>query len=230
MKLSWGWAFGLAVVVSIAGATGAGAANAPRGVHHAKAAEPHLSEGHRAGGRHAAARPAASSKTAHASAAHSKGTHAARTRAAEDAAPVLTARGRGRASLRRASLRTRRHGPFERFTASSFASGDIFAGDVTAGEDPVVRQAAIAALGDMNGTAVVINPSNGRILAMVNQKLALSPGAEPCSTIKITVAMAALSEGLVNRDTMVKLPGFRMNMTQALAKSNNLYFEQQPVL
>jgi cell division protein FtsI/penicillin-binding protein 2 len=102
----------------------------------------------------------------------------------------------------------------------------MLAGDVTAGEDPVVRQAAIDALGDMNGTAVVIDPSNGRILAMVNQKLALSPGAEPCSTIKITVAMAALSEGLVTRDTPVKLPGFHMNMTQALAKSNNLYFEE----
>src|SRR6202034_3553936 len=69
-------------------------------------------------------------------------------------------------------------------------------------------------------------PSNGRILAMVNQKLALSPGAEPCSTIKLSVAMAALSEGLVTRDTMVKLPGFRMNLTEALAKSNNLYFEE----
>ena len=78
----------------------------------------------------------------------------------------------------------------------------------------------------MNGTAVVIDPSNGRILAMVNQKLALSPGAEPCSTIKLTVAMAALSEGIVTRDTPVQLPGFRMNMTQALAKSNNLYFEE----
>jgi penicillin-binding protein 2 len=94
------------------------------------------------------------------------------------------------------------------------------------GEDPVVRQAAINALGDMNGTAVVIDPSNGRILAMVNQKLALSPGAEPCSTIKLTVALAALSEGLVTRDTPVQLAGFRMNMTQALAKSNNLYFEE----
>src|SRR5579863_4163202 len=38
---------------------------------------------------------------------------------------------------------SRHHRYFERFTASSFASGDIFAGDVTAGEDPVVRQAAI---------------------------------------------------------------------------------------
>jgi cell division protein FtsI/penicillin-binding protein 2 len=61
---------------------------------------------------------------------------------------------------------------------------------------------------------------------MVNQKLALSPGAEPCSTIKLTVAMAALSEGLVTRDTPVQLAGFRMKMTDALAKSNNLYFEE----
>jgi cell division protein FtsI/penicillin-binding protein 2 len=122
-------------------------------------------------------------------------------------------------------LRVHRHRYYERFTASSFASSDIFAEDITAGEDPVVRQAAIDALGDMNGTAVVINPSNGRILAMVNQKLALSPGAEPCSTIKLSVALAALSEGIVTRETPVQLPGFRMNMSQALAKSNNLYFE-----
>jgi cell division protein FtsI/penicillin-binding protein 2 len=127
--------------------------------------------------------------------------------------------------VRRTAYLSRRHHYYEQFTASSFARGDIFAGDMTAGEDPVVRQAAIDALGDMNGTAVVIDPSNGRVLAMVNQKLALSPGAEPCSTIKITVAMAALSEGLVTKDTMVQLPGFRMNMTEALAHSNNLYFE-----
>jgi cell division protein FtsI/penicillin-binding protein 2 len=131
-----------------------------------------------------------------------------------------------RATARQAALHRTRHHYYERFTASSFAGSDQFAGDLTAGEDPIVRQAALDALGDMNGTAVVIDPSNGRILAMVNQKLALSPGAEPCSTIKLTVAMAALSEGLVTRDTPVQLPGFRMNMTQALAKSNNLYFEE----
>jgi cell division protein FtsI/penicillin-binding protein 2 len=132
------------------------------------------------------------------------------------------------ASLQQAVVtRRHRHRYYgERFTASSFAKGDIFAGDVTAGEDPVVRQAAIDALGDMNGTAVVIDPSNGRILAMVNQRLALSPGAEPCSTIKLSVALAALSEGLVTRDTPVQLAGFRMNMTDALARSNNLYFEE----
>ena len=134
--------------------------------------------------------------------------------------------GTASASLHHAVLSRRHHRYYERFTASSFAKGDIFADDITAGEDPVVRQAAIDALGDMNGTAVVIDPANGRILAMVNQKLALSPGAEPCSTIKLSVALAALSEGLVTRDTPVQLAGFRMNMTDALAKSNNLYFEE----
>ena len=123
------------------------------------------------------------------------------------------------------ALRRRHHGPVERFYASSFTDS-LTLGDSASGEDPVVRAAAVQALGNMNGTALAIDPSNGRILAMVNQKLALSPGAEPCSTIKITVAMAALSEGLVTRDTPVQLAGFRMNMTDALAKSNNLYFEE----
>ena len=56
---------------------------------------------------------------------------------------------------------------------SSFAEG-LTAGDITTGEDPVVRQAAIDALGNMNGTVVAIEPTSGRVLAMVNQKLALS--------------------------------------------------------
>jgi penicillin-binding protein 2 len=73
---------------------------------------------------------------------------------------------------------------------------------------------------------VAIDPSNGRILAMVNQKLALSRGAEPCSTIKLTVALAALEEGIVTRDTPVNLGhGYHLTLTDALAHSNNLYFE-----
>jgi penicillin-binding protein 2 len=122
-------------------------------------------------------------------------------------------------------LRTR-HRYYERFTAHSFTNEDISQGDITAGEDPVVRQAAIDALGNMNGTVVAIDPSNGRILAMVNQKLALSSGAEPCSTIKISVALAALQEGIVTKDTQVDLGHrYHMDMTEALARSNNLYFE-----
>ena len=121
--------------------------------------------------------------------------------------------------------RTRRHVTSERFTASSFAD-NLTLGDVTAGEDPVVRAAAIEALGDMNGTVLAIEPSSGRILAMVNQKLALSSGAEPCSTIKIAVALAALDEGLVTRDTPVNLGGhYTVDLTKALAMSINPYFE-----
>ncbi len=119
----------------------------------------------------------------------------------------------------------RRHRYYERFSTSSFAS-DITEGDVTAGEDPVVRQAAIDALGNMNGTVVAIEPTSGRVLAMVNQKLALSGGAQPCSTIKLSVALAALSEGVIDEQTEVPLGRrSRMNLTEALAHSNNAYFE-----
>jgi penicillin-binding protein 2 len=209
MKLSCALIVGLAVAG--AGAGRVDALNAPHTLHHPRSQ--HIIDTHRPV-HHAAHAAAASAPGYQPAAAH----HAA----AHSAAKV----GNGAATIRRASLHGRRHRYYERFTASSFASADQFTGDIVTGEDPVVRQAAVDALGDMNGTAVVIDPANGRILAMVNQKLALSPGAEPCSTIKITVAMAALSEGIVTRDTMVQLPGFRMNMTQALAKSNNLYFEE----
>jgi len=73
---------------------------------------------------------------------------------------------------------------------------------------------------------VAIEPTSGRILAMVNQKLALSSGAQPCSTIKLTVALAALSEGLIDKETQVSLGSrSRMSLTEALARSNNAYFE-----
>jgi membrane carboxypeptidase/penicillin-binding protein len=228
------------------GALSAAAFDAQHKPARAKTTEPHLAQPHRAAGHHAATH-AARRSTSHAGTAHARAAHVA-SKAAPARQQKLTVKSTAKAgargvahtsrtverttrhataqTIRRVGHTIRRHRYYERFTASSFARGDIFAGDVTAGEDPVVRQAAINAMGDMNGTAVVINPANGRILAMVNQKLALSPGAEPCSTIKITVALAALSERLVSSDTPVRLAGFRMNMTQALAKSNNLYFEE----
>lgn len=156
-----------------------------------------------------------------------------RHRAARSSARSATrssARSSTHAMHRAAYTRTRAHRRrrrryYERFTASSYAQ-DQTLGDVTGGEDPIVRQAAIDALGDMNGTVVVIDPSNGRILAMVNQRLALSSGAEPCSTIKLSVALAALEEGIITKDTPVNLGGrYHMDLTEALAHSNNLYFE-----
>jgi penicillin-binding protein 2 len=113
----------------------------------------------------------------------------------------------------------------EVFYTSSFAD-HITEGDVSDGEDLVVRQAAVAALGHMNGTVLAIEPTSGRVLAMVNQKLALSGGAEPCSTIKLSVALAALSEGMITKETEVKIgTRYQMNLTTALAHSNNQYFE-----
>lgn len=128
------------------------------------------------------------------------------------------------ASVTRTSAHSR-HRYYERFSTSSFAQ-DITEGDVTTGEDPIVREAAIDALGGMNGTVVAIEPTSGRILAMVNQKLALSSGAQPCSTIKLSVALAALNEGIITKETQVRLGGqYHMNLTMALAHSNNAYFE-----
>ena len=221
MRISRNWVVAL---VLIGCTVGAWALDSPPSPHRVRTTERHLSVSHSSAAHRAAtarpAQPAARSTSARNAATHSS------AKAAPSSQARLTARGTARANARRAALHPRHHHSYERFTASSFAKGDIFADDITAGEDPVVRAAAINAMGDMNGTAVVIDPANGRILAMVNQKLALSPGAEPCSTIKLTVAMAALSEGLVTRDTPVQLAGFHMNMTQALAKSNNLYFEE----
>jgi penicillin-binding protein 2 len=152
--------------------------------------------------------------------------HLARARSTNAPAAVHHAAGTtNRTSLTRVSASNRRHTYHERFFMSSFAEG-IAAGDITEGEDPVVRQAAVDALGNMNGTVVAIEPTSGRVLAMVNQKLALSSGAQPCSTIKLSVALAALSEGLVSKETEVPLGGrSRMNLTEALAHSNNAYFE-----
>jgi penicillin-binding protein 2 len=124
------------------------------------------------------------------------------------------------------TTRGRRRYVGEHFYASSYTDSDQTTADVIAGEDPIVRQAAIDALGNMNGTIVAIDPATGRILAMVNQPLALSAGATPCSTIKVPVALAALSEGLITKETKVSLGGgYHMDLTTALAHSNNLYFE-----
>ena len=182
-------------------------------------------------------------KKAHAAAAHVS-SHAAPAKRGHVA--VATTRGRGAVSRgaagRGSAARSRnvvvlvrgRRGRMirsryvEHFSAPSFTSNvdSTTQGDIVAGEDPLVRASLLEALGTFNGTALAIDPKNGRILSMVNQKLALGPGAEPCSTIKLTVALAALSEGLITKDTEVNLGrGYRVNLTYALARSINPYFE-----
>src|SRR5580700_2185240 len=99
--------------------------------------------------------------------------------------------------------------------------------DATSYDDAVVRQVAIDALGHTNGSVVAIDPSTGRILTIVNQKMAFSAGFEPCSTIKPVIALAGLQEGVITRDTMLKVGHRRyMDLTEAMAHSNNVYFEE----
>src|SRR5580658_5079477 len=98
-------------------------------------------------------------------------------------------------------------------------------GDNPDGDDLVVRRAAVDALGNQAGSIVVVDPNNGRILTMVNQKLALQSGFTPCSTIKLVTSLAALTEHVVDKDTTLHLGRYiNFNMTNALAKSNNQYF------
>jgi penicillin-binding protein 2 len=112
-----------------------------------------------------------------------------------------------------------------RYGVPTFADSAL--DDVTADDDPIVRQAAVSALGRYNGSVVAIDPSNGRILSIVNQKLAFSAGFIPCSTIKPVIALAALNEGVVTRDTVIRVSRRKsLSLTEAIAHSNNAYFEE----
>jgi cell division protein FtsI/penicillin-binding protein 2 len=99
-------------------------------------------------------------------------------------------------------------------------------GDHVDGEDLTIRRAAVEALGPYNGSVVVVDAGTGRILTMVNQKIALGGGFQPCSTIKVSVALAGLSEKAIDPGTKLRLGGMRMDLTYAMAHSNNYYFAQ----
>jgi penicillin-binding protein 2 len=99
------------------------------------------------------------------------------------------------------------------------------ANDKVDGEDINIRKAAVEALGPLNGSVVVVDPYTGRVLTMVNQPLTLSGGFQPCSTVKVSVALAALREGLVERTSPIHFYSkHSLDLTDALAYSNNSYF------
>lgn len=98
------------------------------------------------------------------------------------------------------------------------------ANDNTEGEDPQVRRAAIAALGSHAGTVVVMEAQTGKILTVVNQEWAVRNSYRPCSTIKLVTGVAGLNESVINSEGNVG--NFRMNLDDALAFSNNIYFQK----
>jgi cell division protein FtsI/penicillin-binding protein 2 len=108
------------------------------------------------------------------------------------------------------------------WTSPTYA--DSTDGDNVDGEDLDIRRAAVESLGQYNGSVVVVDAGSGRVLTMVNQKVALGTGFQPCSTVKVSVALAALSEKVIQPATKYRLGGMRMDLTYALAHSNNYYF------
>lgn len=123
------------------------------------------------------------------------------------------------------ALRPRPISRFNPWTEPSF--GEPTVGDNEEGEDPVIRKAAVDALGPFNGSVVVVDPQNGRVMSIVNQKLALQGGHTPCSTVKLITSLAALREGLIDRSTPLRIgKRLQMDMTEAIAVSNNTYFSQ----
>jgi len=128
-----------------------------------------------------------------------------------------------RPSPRRLRTVVRRRTVASPWNVPTFADSTL--GDSVNGEDLLVRRAAVQALGPYNGSIVVADPSTGRILTIVNQKLALQGAFEPCSTIKIVAAVAGLSEGIIDQETSLRRTRrHAMDLTEALAHSNNAYF------
>jgi len=55
----------------------------------------------------------------------------------------------------------------------------------------------------MNGTVTAIDPNSDASWRCQPEAGAFG-GAQPCSTIKVPVALAALSEGIVTKDTEIR--------------------------
>lgn len=98
--------------------------------------------------------------------------------------------------------------------------------DSTVGEDLEVRNAAVTALGNSAGTVVVMDPKTGRVYTVVNQEWGVRRGFKPCSTIKLVTGVAGISEKVIAPIETVSDGGrYRLDLTDALAVSNNTYFQ-----
>jgi penicillin-binding protein 2 len=98
--------------------------------------------------------------------------------------------------------------------------------DNTVGEDLEVRKAAVEALGHHAGTVVVMDPKTGRIYTVVNQDWGLRRGFKPCSTIKLVTGVAGIEEKVIQPiETVSDGSNYRIDLTDALAYSNNSYFQ-----
>jgi len=140
-------------------------------------------------------------------------------RGRQSARSLARARARARALARLRVLRARDQ-------ALRNAAVTNINSDETKGEDLEIRRAAIEALQGRAGTVVVMDPNNGRVFTIVNQRMGLGSPVKPCSTIKMVVGLAALHEGVFDptQDVQFSRRG-SMNLTDAMARSNNPVFQ-----
>ena len=105
-------------------------------------------------------------------------------------------------------------------------AASLIASDRTEGEDTFVRRVAIEALGNRAGSVVVMNPRTGRVYTVVNQEWAIRRGWIPASTMKLVTALAGIGEKVFDPAEKVRVStrAERLNLTDALAISNNEYF------
>ncbi|HEU0175799.1 MAG TPA: penicillin-binding transpeptidase domain-containing protein [Blastocatellia bacterium] len=107
----------------------------------------------------------------------------------------------------------------------NITAGNILKDDAL-GEDPEIRAAAVKALQGRSGTVVVMDPNNGRVFTVVNQRMALGSPVKPCSTVKMIVGLAALHEGVFDPAEDVRVSTRKsMNLTDAVAHSDNSVFQ-----
>lgn len=127
-----------------------------------------------------------------------------------------------RAAIARAIARQRALDQAARSEAQSY-----IAKDDPRGEDPEVRRVALNALGNHAGVVVVMDPKSGRVYSIVNQEWGLRRGFKPCSTIKLVTGLAGLNEKVITpaETTTVSDGRYHIDLTDALAYSNNTYFQ-----
>jgi penicillin-binding protein 2 len=107
----------------------------------------------------------------------------------------------------------------------------------------VFRKKCAEILGTRSGAILAMNPNNGLVLAVVNEKRGVQNSTRPGSTFKIVTALTLLKNGMVNPadqficNGQVEIRGKihrcwlrqghgEQNLVQALANSCNVYFYQ----
>jgi penicillin-binding protein 2 len=92
-------------------------------------------------------------------------------------------------------------------------------------EDLEVRRIAVEALGTHAGTIVVLEPTTGKILSIVNQTWAFRRSFKPCSTIKLVTGIAGLKSNIIDSEGKIRNSFFPLDLTNSIAYSNNSYFQ-----